>query len=237
MNELKLEYYFKNIDEFPFNAVFKDCTYPWEVLNNINKYVEEFMENREMKINKASEIGEFCSIQGNYFIDEGTKIHSNVTIQGPVLIGKNVEIQSGALIRPGTIIGDNASVGHCSETKHCILQNKSKVASLAFVGDSILGKSARIGSGTILANRRFDQSNIKIKFDDKKIDTDSDFFGSVIGDNTRLGANVASLPGTFIGPYTWILPGLQVRGFIPAEKRLFPKTEYTMVDNPKIELK
>ena len=50
-----------------------------------------------MKINKASEIGEFCSINGNYFIDEGTKIHSNVTIQGPVLIGKNVEIQSGAL--------------------------------------------------------------------------------------------------------------------------------------------
>ncbi len=190
-----------------------------------------------MQINKAVEIGEFCSITGNYFIDEGTKIHSNVTIQGPVLIGKNVEIQSGALIRPGTIIGDNASVGHASETKHCILQNKSKVASLSFVGDSILGKSTRIGSGTILANRRFDQKNINIKVDGQKIDTGSDFFGSVIGDNTRLGANVASLPGTFIGPFTWVLPGLQVRGFIPAEKRIFPKTEYIMTDNEKVELK
>lgn len=237
MDELKLEYYFKNIDEFPFKDVFKECIYPWEALNNINKYIEKFMEDKEMKINKASEIGEFCSIQGSYFIDEGTKIHSNVTIQGPVLIGKNVEIQSGALIRPGTIIGDNASVGHCSETKHCILQNKSKVASLAFVGDSILGKSARIGSGTILANRRFDQSNIKIKYYDEKLDTGSDFFGSAVGDNTRLGANVASLPGTFIGPYTWVLPGLQIRGFIPAEKRLIPKTEYTITDNPRIELK
>lgn len=237
MEELKLEYYFKNIEEFAFKEVFNDCTYPWEVLNNINNYIKKFINNEDMQINKASEIGEFCSIQGNYFIDEGTKIQANVTIQGPVLIGKNVEIQAGALIRPGTIIGDNCCIGHSSEVKHAILQNKSKVASLAFVGDSILGKSTRIGSGIIVANRRFDQKNITIKIDGEKIDTGSDFFGSIIGDSTRLGANVATLPGTFIGPYTWILPGLQVRGFVPAEKRVFPKEEYIVMDNPKIELK
>lgn len=237
MEELKLDYYFKNMEEFTFKEVFKDCVYPWEALKNINEYIKKFMNNEDMQINKASEIGDFCSITGNYFIDEGTKIYSNVTIQGPVLIGKNVEIQSGALIRPGTIIGDGASVGHASEVKHAILQNKSKVASLAFVGDSILGKSTRIGSGTILANRRFDQKNITVKVNGEKVDTGVDFFGGIIGDNTRLGANVASLPGAFVGPYTWILPTLQVRGFIPAEKRLFPKAEYTMTDNEKVELK
>ncbi len=237
MQELKLDYYFKDMENFTFKEVFKDCTYPWEALSNINEYIKKFMNNEDIKINKADEIGEFCSITGNYFIDEGTKIHSNVTIQGPVLIGKNVEIQSGALIRPGTIIGDGACVGHSSEVKHAILQNKSKVASLAFVGDSILGKSTRIGSGTIIANRRFDQKNITIKIEGEKIDTGSDFFGSIVGDNTRLGANVATLPGAFIGPYTWILPGLQIRGFVPAEKRLFPKTEYIITDNEKVELK
>lgn len=236
MEELKLSYYFKEMENFRFKDVFKNCTYPWEVINNINTYIKEFMQNENMQINKAK-VGDFCSITGNYFIDEGTVIHSNVTIQGPVLIGKNVEIQSGALIRPGSIIGDGASVGHSSEVKHSILQNKSKVASLAFVGDTILGKSTRIGSGTILANRRFDQKNITVKINGDKIDTGIDFFGSIIGDNTRLGANVASLPGTFVGPYTWVLPGLQIRGFIPAEKRLFPVTEYKMTDNPKIELK
>ena len=237
MEELKLNYYFKDIENFTFKEVFEGCTYPWEALSNTKEYINAFMNNKEMKINKAAEVGEFCSITGNYFIDEGTKIHSNVCIQGPVLIGKNVEIQSGALIRPGTIIGDGASVGHGSEVKHAIIQNKAKVASLAFVGDTILGKSTRIGSGVILANRRFDQKNITIKIDGEKIDTGSDFFGSIIGDNTRLGANVASLPGAFIGPYTWILPGLQIRGFVPAEKRVFPKTEYIMTDNEKVELK
>ena len=176
MQELELNYYFKNMDEFAFKGVFEGCTYPWEALTNTKEYINKFMNNEEMKINKAAEVGEFCSITGNYFIDEGTKIHSNVTIQGPVLIGKNVEIQSGALIRPGSIIGDGCVVGHCSEIKHAIMQNKSKVASLAFVGDAILGKSTRIGSGIIVANRRFDQKNITIKMNDEKIDTGSDFF-------------------------------------------------------------
>lgn len=236
MRELELNYYFKEIENFRFKDVFNNCTYPWEALSNINEYITNFMKNENIKINKA-EVGEYCSISGNYFIDEGTKIQSNVTIQGPVLIGKNVEIQSGALIRPGTIIGDNASVGHCSEIKHSILQNKSKVASLAFVGDSILGKSARVGSGVILANRRFDQKNITIKMKGEIIDTNTDFYGSIIGDNSRVGANATSVPGTFIGPYTWILPTVQVRGFVPAEKRVFPMAEYRMSDNPKIELK
>ena len=236
MEELKLNYYFKNMDEFAFKEVFEGCTYPWEVLNNTKEYINKFMKNEEMKINKSAEVGEFCSITGNYFIDEGTKIGANVTIEGPVIIGKNVSIQSGALIRPGTIIGDNASVGHGSEVKHAILQNKAKVASLTFVGDSILGKSTRIGSGTILANRRFDQKNIEIKINGKKYDTGTDFFGSVIGDSTRLGANCTSIPGTCIGPYTWILPTVQVRGFIPAEKRILPKAEYIIQENPKVEL-
>ena len=236
MDRLKLDYFFEDIENYRFKEIFKGCTYPWEVLSKTKNYIKEFMKNEDMKINKA-QVGEFCSIEGNYFIDEGTVIHSNVCIQGPVLIGKNVEIQSGALIRPGTIIGDNAVVGHGSEVKNAILQNKAKIASLAFVGDTILGKSARIGSGVILANRRFDQKNITVKMNGEKIDVGTDFFGSIIGDNSRLGANAVTLPGTFIGPYTWILPGVQARGFIEKEKRVFPVQELRITENPKIELK
>ena len=236
MQELELNYYFEHIEEFREKEIFENCTYVWEALNKLNEYIKHKIVEPNVKLNKA-EMGEFCSIIGNYFIDEGTKIGANVTIEGPVIIGKNVSIGAGALIRPGTIIGDNASVGHGSEVKHAIIQNKAKVASLAFVGDSILGKSARIGSGVILANRRFDQKNITIKIDGKKHDTGTDFFGSVIGDSSRLGANCACLPGTCIGPYTWILPTVQVRGFVPAEKRVLPKENYIIQDNPKLELK
>lgn len=236
MEELKLEYYFKEMEGFRFKEVFEGCIYPWEALTNIKLFLQREVVEKDLHVNKA-EVGEFCSIKGNYFIDEGTVIHPNVTIEGPVMIGKNVEIQSGALIRPGSIIGDNCVVGHGSEIKNTIMQNKSKVASLAFAGDTILGKSTRIGSGIILANRRFDQKNIVIKINGEKIDSGRDFFGAIVGDSSRIGANAATLPGTMIGPYTWILPTLQVRGFIPAEKRLYPNENYRMEDNSKIELK
>ena len=237
MEELKLNYYFNSVEEFPEKEIFEGCTYIWEPLNKLKAYIKEEIVDNDIKINNAESIGEFCSITGNYIIGEGTKIGANVTIQGPVIIGKNVEIAAGALIRPGTILGDNSSVGHGSEVKHAIIQNKAKVASLAFVGNSILGKSARIGSGTILANRRFDQKNIEVKINGKKYNTETDFFGAVVGDCTRLGANCVTVPGTLVGPYTWILPTVQVRGFVPAEKRVMPQAQYTIVDNPRVELK
>ncbi len=236
MEELKLNYYFKEMDKFTFKEIFEGCTYPWEALEKAKEYIKEQIVDKDVKINKA-EMGEYVSISGNYFIDEGTKIHANAVIQGPVMIGKNVEIQSGALVRPWTVIGDNCVVGHASEIKHAIMQNKSKVASLAFCGDTILGKSTRIGSGIILANRRFDQKNITVKINGTKYDVGTDFFGAIIGDSTRLGANSTTVPGTFIGPYTWILPTVQVRGFIPAERRVFPLAEYKIDENPRVELK
>lgn len=236
MEELNLKYYFKSMTEFSEKEIFDNCVEVWEPLKKLKEYVNKKIVEKEINVNKA-QMGEFVSITGNYFIDEGTKIGANVTIQGPVIIGKNVEIAAGAFIRPYTIIGDGASVGHGSEVKHAIIQNKAKVASLAFVGDSILGKSTRIGSGIILANRRFDQKNIIVKINGEKYDMQADFFGAVIGDSTRLGANSVTVPGTLIGPYTWILPTVQVRGFVPAEKRIMPKAEYTIVDNPKVELK
>ena len=236
MEELKLNYYFKEMENFTFKEVFVGCTYPWEALEKAKEYIKEQIVDKDVKVNKA-EVGEYVSISGNYFIDEGTKIHANAVIQGPVMIGKNVEIQSGALVRPWTVIGDNCVVGHGSEVKHAIMQNKSKVASLSFCGDTILGKSTRIGSGIILANRRFDQQNVTVKINGEKHDVGTDFFGAVIGDSTRLGANSTTVPGTFIGPYTWILPTVQVRGFVPAEKRIFPLAQYRMDENPKVELK
>lgn len=237
MENLKLNYYFENIESLDFKEIFTNATYPWEVLENAKEYIKEKVEKDSVKINKA-DVSEFVSISGNYIIGEGTKIHANAVIQGPVIIGKNVEIQSGALIRPWTIIGDNCVVGHASEIKHTILQNKAKVASLAFVGDSILGKSARIGSGVICANRRFDQKNITVKNSNgEKIDVGTDFFGAIVGDNSRLGANSTALPGAFIGKYTWILPNVQVRGFIESKKRVFPVMSTKVEENEIIELK
>jgi bifunctional UDP-N-acetylglucosamine pyrophosphorylase/glucosamine-1-phosphate N-acetyltransferase len=182
-------------------------------------------------------LSENVHFYGSYFIDEGTKVYNGVTIMGPVYIGKNCEIMPGAVIRPNTILGDGCSVGHGSEVKHCVLLNGAKVASLAFTGDSVLGVSARIGSGVITANRKFNQSAVTLKLDGVRHDLGDAFFGCILGDSARIGANSVTQPGTHIGPHTWIYPMTTVRGFIPREKRVYHTPDIVMEANEIIELK
>lgn len=237
--ELKLDYYFNNYEENNiFKELLKRTTSLLELHSTAKKYLEETLVEKQVKENRGTLLGENVTFIGNYFIDEGTKIYPGATIEGPVYIGKNVKIMPGAYVRPGTIAGDNCVIGFNSEVKNSILQNGAKIASLAFVGDSVLGKSARIGSGVITANRRFDQQNIKLKQDNgEKVDTGSDFFGCIMGDYSRIGANSVTSPGTLIGPYTWIYPATSIHGFIPAEKRVYNKSNWTIEENSKTELK
>lgn len=236
--ELGVNYYFENFDD---NEIFKrisnDVKYVFDIQKNAREFLKNEVDDKALKANNGELLGDVTFL-GNYYIGEGTKIYGNVVIEGPCYIGKNVEIKPGAYIRPGSIIGDKCVVGFNSEVKNAILQNGAKVASLAFVGDSILGKSARIGSGVIIANRRFDQKNIKVRNNDgEKIDTETDFFGCIIGDYSRIGANSVTFPGTFIGQYSWIFPLTQVHGFVPSLKRVHNGLNLVFDENEKNVLK
>jgi NDP-sugar pyrophosphorylase family protein len=237
--ELKLDYYFSNYEG---NEVFKKLIEGIENVTDIHesgrKFLEENVIGKDLKENHGELVNDNVTFIGNYYIGEGTKIYPGVVIEGPVYIGKGVKIMPGAYVRPGTITGDKCVIGFNSEIKNSIIQNGAKIASLAFVGDSILGKSARIGSGVITANRRFDQQNIKFKKPDgTQIDSNTDFFGCVLGDYVRIGANSVTSPGTLVGPYSWIFPATSIYGFIPKEKRVYNKPNWVVEENGKTELK
>ncbi len=234
---LDIGYYFKNLDKFPFPDFFEGLSHPHEILQKAKTFLKENLTDKGVCECRAELKSDDVNFHGNYFIDEGTVIYGDVTIIGPVYIGKNCEIMPGAVIRPNTIISDGCSVGHGSEVKHCVLFSGAKVASLAFTGDCVLGKSARIGSGVITANRKFDQSNATLKLEGVKHDLGDSFFGCILGDSSRLGANSVTQPGTHIGPHTWVYPLTNVRGFIPAQKRVYHERTVAMEENEIIELK
>lgn len=233
----EIGYYFKKFDKFPFEGYFDDISNTFEILSKAKTFLTELLVNPDVQENHGTLRGEAPALYGNYYIGEGTVIHNDVTIIGPVYIGKNCEILPGAIVRPYTILSDKCSVGHGSEVKHSVLFSGSKVASLAFVGDSVLGASARIGSGVITANRKFNQTNATLKVDGEKVDLGDSFFGLILGDSSRLGANSVSQPGTHVGPDSWIYPLTNIRGFIPALKRVYHPNTIVMEENEAIELK
>ncbi|MGI6192687.1 MAG: hypothetical protein ACOYI3_03895 [Christensenellales bacterium] len=230
MKESKAGYYFKHMDEFPIPGLLAETASATEIFAALKAFCDGTLREWAKKQGEAAPAG--VTVTGDVFIEPGAvikpgvviegpavicagaEIKANAVIEGPVYIGEGCSIAAHAYLRPYTVLGKKAGVGHGSEVKNCLVQNGAKIASLAFAGDSILGRGARIGSGTILANRRFDQANARIKIMGELIDLGRDFFGCVLGDYSRLGANCVTLPGAHIGPYCRVMPLTAVRGFL-----------------------
>lgn len=214
------KYFFKNIPE-KYKQLVNENQTPFETLQALTPFLEVFFQHSENKT----------------VIGDNTTIGENVVISDYVIIGDNCTIMPHALIRPYTIIGDNCVIGHAAEIKHAVIMDGAKVQSFTFAGDSIIGKSARVGSGTILANRGFNQEIIKVTIDNTELSCLSDFFGAVIGDYARIGANSTTQPGTLIGEYSWIFPNTNVWGFIPSESRVRNTKQIVIEPHDKVQLK
>lgn len=67
-------------------------------------------------------------------------------------IGENAQIGPYARVRPDTSVGKEAKVGNFVEIKNTHLGAGAKSGHLSYIGDSVIGKAANIGAGTITCN-------------------------------------------------------------------------------------
>ena len=235
-----IKYYFENLEnENLFSKeIVGNSTEVLDLYKNAKSFIDNNILNGKLNGNHAAYVGNNVTIVGDCYIGEGTKLLDGCRIEGPVYIGKNCEVGYQAYVRPGTVMEDNCVVGFNSEVKNSVMRSGSKISSLAFLGDSILGSNARIGSGVITANRQFNQKNIFVKMDNgEKVDSEREFFGCILGDNSRIGANATTSLGTFIRAYTWIYPLTAVFGFIPAGQKVYTESNLRFKENERIELK
>lgn len=226
-------YFLTSDPNFPFDFVSEFPTLVELVHPDRPKLVEEFLNG---KLIIQGEVAASAVIEGPAYIGSGTRIHPGAYIKGPVFIGENCDIGHGAIIRGGSMLANDCVVGHSAEIKNSICFSGAKLQSGIFAGDSVLGKGARLGSGVITANRRFDQGRIALGSGEHKTLTDLRHLGAVIGDNVRLGANVVTSPGAVIGPYTWVGSLVNVYGFIPRAQKILLKQELTITGNAETDL-
>jgi len=234
---LKVETYLEEFDKFEHGEVFANVDKPYEAFKRFRDYVTTRASMADGDYSKVK-MEKTVYITGDVVIGEGTEISHNVVIQGPVIIGKNCKIQTGALIRPYTVLGNEVIIGHSAEVKESVVLDKAKLQTFTFTGNSIIGEGARIGSGTIVSNRRFDQKNIGIKIDGKYYDFGVDFCGCILGDYARLGANCTVYPGALIGAYSWVMPMTPVKGVIEHQKIVeYKEGKYSYRDKERTKLK
>ena len=216
MNELlKVDNLF-DLNETIAAALFRDVTFPWEVLKNIGGFIIE--------LGNTLPEDEYEKTGDNIWVAKSAKVAPSASITGPCIIGRDSEIRHCAFIRGNAIVGEGAVVGNSTELKNVVLFNKVQVPHYNYVGDSILGFKAHMGAGSITSNVKSDKTLVSVKAPDGIIETGLKKFGAMLGDNVEVGCGSILNPGTVIGRNSSIYPLSSVRGFVP-ENSIFKKQD------------
>ncbi len=182
--------------------LFEKCTYPWEVLPQISEYAKSLIRDG---IEGYTLIGE------DLLVGEGVEIHPSAVISGPTILGKGTVVRPGAFIRGSVICGEACVIGNSTELKNCILLDKVQVPHYNYVGDSVLGKGAHMGAGSICSNLKADKQTVIIH-GLREYPTNLRKVGGFLGDYADIGCGSVINPGTVVGKGTSVYPLTSLRG-------------------------
>jgi UDP-N-acetylglucosamine diphosphorylase / glucose-1-phosphate thymidylyltransferase / UDP-N-acetylgalactosamine diphosphorylase / glucosamine-1-phosphate N-acetyltransferase / galactosamine-1-phosphate N-acetyltransferase len=224
-------------------VLFDGCQFAWEALPKLQPYLFGRPRQQPLPRFPGASIGE------KVIIGEGTRVEPGAMIKGPAIIGRNCQIRHNAYIRENVLIGDDCVVGNASELKNAWLFNGAQVPHYNYVGDSILGHKAHLGAGVICSNLKSLPGNVIVQRPKSKgqsqdaggsaaatldveletLDTGLRKFGALIGDGAEVGCNSVLNPGSIIGRGAIIYPGMNWRGFLPANNIAKNKAEVEVV--------
>jgi NDP-sugar pyrophosphorylase family protein len=183
-----------------------DIGYGWDLLA-ANRNL--FVDLNYARIHKSAKISASAHISGLVIIEEGVTIDHNAEIVGPCYIGKNVYIGTNCLIRDNACIGEECNIGFSVEIKNSVIQPRTKVGRLSFVGDSVIGENVLIGSGVTTMNVLRDKES-QIATQQIK-GREYHKLGSIIGPNSTIGSNSVIKPYVVIDADQVIPSGSVIR--------------------------
>lgn len=189
--EIDLSQYITHIySKFPILSQYSN---PWQLTASLSEIIETLISELPTK--------EY-HIQKSVAIHHSAQVEENVVLKEHTVIMKDCVVKSGAYLRSGALICEGAQVGANCEIKQSIIFEKSRIAHLNYVGNSIIGEDVNMEAGSVLANHfnERDDKTIHAMIGSKTHKTSTNKFGSLIGDRSRIGANAVLNPGTILAP-------------------------------------
>ena len=147
-----------------------------------------------------STLGDDYNIKDSVAVHKTAVIEDGVILKSPVIINQDCFIGAHAYFREGVYLAAGVKIGPGCEIKNSIICAESAVAHFNYIGNSIIGKNINFEAGSVAANhfneRAFKQ--ISVLYRSETIQTGTDKFGSLVGDNSKIGANAVLSPGTIL---------------------------------------
>jgi UDP-N-acetylglucosamine diphosphorylase/glucosamine-1-phosphate N-acetyltransferase len=212
-----------------YDRFFGGYKYPWDLFT-INK---QLMNKKITKqtIEEDVTISEQASVEGKVWLGKGAKVFANACVKGPCYIGENSVVGNNSLVRDYTSLGRGCVVGYSTEIKHSLVGHDCWFHT-NYIGDSIISDNCLFGAGTITANFRFDEKNVQVWVDVRRVDSGTNKLGAIIGDNCKTGINSCLEPGVKIGPQSMVGPNVDLQSDLEPETIIFVnKNNYVKTKN------
>ena len=196
------------------DGYWKDIGFPWDLFS-ANEFLLSKMESRSGHIENST-------IDGKVIMEKGARI-INSYVEGCAYVGEGTVIGPNACLRGFNSIGKNCSIGNGTTIKNSILLDKVNAKHLTYIGDSVIGESVNFGSGTQIANFRFDGAHINVMTERGWTNSGRKKLGVFVGDNTKFGVLSCTMPGKLIGSDCEIHSGVVVNKNVPSGSRVFTR--------------
>ncbi len=187
----------------------------WNILEASPILFDRLHQQKGDPVHPTATVSDSAHLSGDVWIGPQARVFPGAALVGPVYIGPNAIVGNNCLIRDHVVIDQGARAGFSCEVRNTVMLPESRIGHLAFVGDSILGFDVEIGASVVLANYRFDGSEVQVMLGGQLVSTHTDKFGAVIGDASKIGCGVVVLPGRTIGYNSWIDPSIVVQRDVP----------------------
>lgn len=184
---VEIENYIENIKiKFPLTEDLQ----PWEIIDNLETIL----------LQKIKVLDNNYKIENNIAIHKTAIIEQGVILKGTVIISENCFIGAHAYLRGPIFLSKSVKVGPGSEIKQSIIFDNAAIAHFNYIGNSIIGQNINFEAGSICANHYNERQNknIWVTQNGTIIDTKTEKFGSLVGDNSKIGANAVLSPGTIL---------------------------------------
>lgn len=167
-----------------------DSLLPWEIIDNLEGILLESIKTLDNSY----------TIENNIAIHKTATIEQGVVFKGTIIISENCSVGANAYLRGPVFLSSSVKVGPGSEIKQSVIFDNSAIAHFNYIGNSIVGENVNFEAGSICANHLNEKADkrIVIKHNNQIIDTKTEKFGSLVGDNSKIGANAVLSPGTIL---------------------------------------
>ena len=178
--------------------------YPWDFLKAVQDVLHD--EISHTVISPSAVVAKSSIINGPCIIEDDVTIDDFCKIVGPIYIGSGSFIGMSSLVRH-SMMGINTRIGFNCEIAKTYFEGHDRISHQNVILDSIIGRNVWFGGYSGTANVLLDRRNVRYQIADKLVDTGTDHFGAVVGNNCTIGASVIILPGRQVLPNAVIQAG------------------------------